>query len=538
MISLLLGFPTPHPDTLRAAFEALAGAMRGEPVRLTQTAHTAAGDCFDGTWTADSVAYRARVASGPAHRDGVSYTIDVSLDVATSDGPCVARATADSWTPIPPQLEVRVEGLPLTAYPALRAALAALHETVVDLSDDARLALPMVRALRGAGLPDVARPLAAGALARVPLGAPGHGDLLEQVVQLDPTAGGVARLVRELPSRLATWRAAAAEPPAGLDPSDVTATLAHLCPHDAARWVAAGLAPPPWAAHPEWPVARPVGDEGTWWTLRLPALGHATTAASAFVRAYTGANLDDEGCEAPAEDGRQGWRWSVRRRARWVPGQRLPRVAVTLRAERASAASEADPTTKEDQTWDWLSGPAPGDVGLSVRHDRHRDGAFDVAFAWTVVGSPAFREEVRAAWDRVFPFRWEAAPAATSLVPRRIDDLPWYPALADAPSRRVAEVALSASGLSVADRDAARALLDCGCAKPPRGFCPHAVALLGIGRAQRAADASPADRLRSEAREQALQVAVCAIGAAPDRTALTRSVHLLHQLLLKVAELR
>ena len=90
------------------------------------------------------------------------------------------------------------------------------------------------------------------------------------------------------------------------------------------------------------------------------------------------------------------------------------------------------------------------------------------------------------------------------------------------------------------DKAGALDALSCRCPQERRPPCPHRLALFAVERAQRVAGPAPgaAERLRARARQQALQVALAAIGEAPDPAAVRRALAVAHGQLVEVAALR
>jgi len=546
MIRLRLCFPrTPDPDAFAAVCGALAGARAGVPRVLVPTSREALFDpnpgasaCVDARWTGPGATLHLRIEGGPGDpREGFGYVGSALLTVDDPEGGWEARVSIDHWEPIPSPLPVTVVGLPLASYAAVRATLASSPGGAIDGSADASTALAMIPVLLAAGEVAQARDLAVEALAQATPASGGHGELLDWALRLDPSLGGLSRRLRETPARLPAWEEALAAPPDGFAPADLRAAMAHLCPMDGDRWAAAGLPLPPWLSAPDWPVgpARRV-DDAPWWTLS-PVAGHSITAAHDFLRALTGDTYDADAETVPPVAGVDGWRWWVTRRARWPEGARLPRAVVTLEAERPAAVGGG---MNDTQTWEWVSGPEPGDVAVSLRRRWPRAPGLDEAFAWSVVGSAAFRDAVRAAWEVAVPYRWEPIALADLRLPRPARQLPWFTGLSEAAPVAIAERVLAASNLTPDHQALALAQLSCRCVQGRSPPCPHRSALLDLGRAQVALRVSlgKADRLRTQARQQVLQVALHAIGASPDVEQVHRALRIGHALLLEVDSLR
>lgn len=541
---------TPDADAVAGLCASLAGARRGAPVALSPGPRAILPDpnpgadaCVDAHWTGPGVTLHLRVAGGDGSpREGFGYTCALRLTVDDPDGRWEARVSANTWVPIPAPLEVTVVGFPLGQLPALRAAVARAPGSV-DLATQPGTARSLIAALMAEGHTGLARDLAVEAVAASSPDSFGHGELLDWALRLDPALGGVARRLRETPERVDAWEAALAQPPDGCDPADLRVALAHLCPEDGARWVAAGLPPPPWLSAPRWPLARPAPAAGEgWWTPDLGERGHGITANRLFLEALLGKTEDRDAAIAPPVTGVDGWTCVVSRRAHWRPGERVPRAVVTLNAQRPSASGGTGVVAErvDTQEWAWVSGASPGDVAVSLRQTWSLAPGLDAAVAWTVVGSPAFRDAVRAAWDRALPFRWASIDGADLHRPWPERPLPWFAALADAGPVAIAAEVLAAADLSPAHRDQALEQLSCRCPQERRPPCPHRLALFAVERAQRVAGPAPgaAERLRARARQQALQVALAAIGEAPDPAAVRRALAVAHGQLVEVAALR
>lgn len=532
----------PH-DTVLACFEALGAVMLGRAVALRPHAHHALRDthtggegCFNGTWLSEGAHYEASVVPGPGDpRDGLSYDVRFWLTVEGPSGPATARMQRASWgTRIPTMLFVTVEGTPLTLYPALRAAVTASVPNVADRCASSTVVCTTLRQFVDGGHTDLALALAREALASAPKGTAGHSELVEYVERLAPSAGGLARRLQDAPARLEGWLEAATAPPSGVSQADVAATLARLVPYDSQRWADAGLTSPPWTAHPSWPVrpARVEQDVREWWTLPLPATRYAVETGNAFLKALTGAPPDDDAESEGPFEGDGGWVWYARRRARWAEGEALPRARVTLVAKRPDSKS----ASQEEVVWEWVSGPAAGDAVVWVQRET---GSGDArAFAWVAVGSESFASRVRGAWEHASPYRWEAVPPATSLIPRTTPEFPWLRPLCTRDSREGAIEALALGGVPDAVRSQAVALLSCRCPRPVRGLCEHGAALAALRRAELATATDAAEQVRANARDAALSVVRSAMGEAPHRSEWIQAIYGLNAALAAVAALR
>lgn len=524
---------------LRELFERMGGALLGRTLMLTQARRVSTYDingadaCFEATWSDGDITWEVSATSADGNpRDGYGYVLSFTLKLP--DGRLL-RGSDSGYSPTPTQLQLRLENCTARDWLTLRALLRGELGPERDRCLSGYSIVTVAKTLVAEGDTATAVALTRECLAAVSPTESNHEQLIAFLAKHDLTAGGDAMQAREAPALLESWLALERAGDRTLGP-----VFARLCPFDPKRWTA----PAPWFAHPEWPWERGTPMEAEWRTVHVPAnevrmdlapkAGHALTGWESFTdwRDVEGEQVEPnaEGSDVGREPGRNGWRFSVARRARYAEKAKTPIVHTTLLGIRREPADwKLDwrelyqrPFTDRIR-WSWLSGAEQGDVLLIVERERTRDagrGLGPSGVAYTAIGSDAFRARAAEIVTQLTHYRWHAVSIEKSLdafvvPPRRFDGEPFDATL------RAMRAVLPPERLQRAEE-----LLACRCVQTR--YCEHRVELLNASREEEYAH-TPLARARSAAWHAAFDLT----GASPDFEAANRHLRKLdHELML------